>query len=155
MAAVYDNAATEVVTREGRTVAVIHETATALRFIGDELDHQEVTKLIGAKPTNAASKGELIVGRGSRVARSGRWSLSVSRRQPGDLNSQIEEVLSGLTQDLDIWRDLSARFGGCIFVGLFMSAENEGYDLSPDTLKLLTDRGLSLSLDIYSRQDDE
>lgn len=136
-------------------MAAIHETAAALRFWGDELNPHEVTRLMGASPTSAVSRGELIVGRGPRAARSGRWSLEVSRRQPGDLRGQIEEVLSGLTQDLDVWRDLSGRFGGSIFVGFFMAEANEGYDLSSETLKLLTDRGLSLLLDIYSGQDED
>lgn len=135
-------------------MAVIHETAATLRFWGDELDPHEVTRLMGVAPTTAASKGQLIVGRGPKVARSGRWSLKVNRRQPGDLSSQIEEILSGLTQDLNVWRDLSGRFGGCIFVGLFMAEGNEGCDLSSETLKLLTDRGLSLLLDIYSGQGE-
>ncbi|MET3926746.1 hypothetical protein ABIE28_002855 [Devosia sp. 2618] len=60
----------------------------------------------------------------------------------------------GLTQDLGVWRDLSNRFDGCIFVGFFMVERNEGYNLSPKTLKLLADRELSLLLDIYSGQDE-
>jgi hypothetical protein len=138
----------------GHSVAVIHETAAALRFWGDELDPHEVTRLMGAAPTSAVSKGELIVGRGPRVARSGRWSLRVNRRQPGELSRQIEEILSGLTQDLNVWHDLCDRFDGCVFVGFFMAEGNEGYDLSSKTLKLLTDRGLALLLDIYSGQDE-
>ncbi|WP_449395944.1 DUF6228 family protein [Devosia riboflavina] len=136
-------------------MAVIHETAAALRFWGDELDPHEVTRLMGATPTSAVSKGELIAGRASRTARSGRWSLTVNRRQPGDLSGQIADILSGLTQDLDVWRDLSGRFRGCIFVGFFMSEGNEGYDLSSETLKLLTDRGLSVLLDVYSGQNED
>ena len=89
------------------------------------------------------------------VARSGRWSLKVHRRHLGDLCSQIEEIVSGLTQDLDVWRDLSGRFGGCTFVGFFLDEGNEGYSLSSETLKLLTDRGLSLLLDIYSGGDQD
>src|SRR5690606_30016536 len=104
----------------------------------------EVTRLMGVAPTSAVSKGQLIDGRRPRVARSGLWSLKAKPRQPGDLSGQIEEILSGLTQDLNVWRDLSDRFGGCIFAGFFMAEGNEGYDLSSKTLKLLTDRGLSL-----------
>lgn len=36
-----------------------------------------------------------------------------------------------------------------------MAEANEGYHLSSNTLKLLTDRGLSILLDIYSGQQDE
>ena len=125
-----------------------------LRFSGDELDPHEVTRLMGVAPTSAVSKGQLIVGRGPRLSRSGRWSLKANRRQPGDLSGQIEEILSGLTQDLSVWRDLSNRFDGCVFVGFFMAEGNEGCDLSSKTLKLLTDRGLALLLDIYSGQDE-
>jgi hypothetical protein len=136
-------------------VAVIYETAAALRFHGDQLDPEEVTKLLGAAPTSAVYKGQLIVGRGPRIARSGRWSLKVDNRQPGNLSGQISEILSGLTQDLYVWSDLSHRFSGSIFAGFFMGAGNEGYDLSSETLKLLTDRGLSLLLDIYSGHDED
>ena len=130
-------------------MAVINETAATLRFHGDALDPFEVTKLLGTAPTSGVSKGELIVGRGPRVARSGRWSRTVDHRRPGDLSGQIDELLSGLTQDLDIWHELSSRFAGCIFVGFFMVQGNEGYDLSSETLKHLSDRGLALLLDIY------
>lgn len=137
------------------SVAVIHETSATLRFWGDELDPHEVTKLLGAAPTRGAFKGQLIVGRGPMVARSGKWHLTVNRRQPGNLSGQIEEILSGLTQDLDVWRDLSNRFDGNVFVGFFMAEGNEGYDLSSKTMKLLTDRGLSLLLDIYSGGNED
>lgn len=83
------------------------------------------------------------------------WTLNADRRQPGDLNHQIEEILSGLTKDLEVWRDLCSRFSGCILAGFFMVGGNEGHDLSPATLKLLADRGLSLSLDIYSGGDED
>ncbi len=139
----------------GCSVAVIHETAATLRFWGDELDPQEVTKLLGAAPTRGAFKGQLIVGRRPMVARSGKWHLTVNRRQPGNLSGQIEEILSGLTQDLNVWRDLSNRFDGNIFVGFFMAEGNEGYDLPSKTMKLLTDRGLSLLLDIYSGGNED
>ena len=136
-------------------MAIIHETAATLRFWGDELDPHEVTRLLGAAPTRGEFKGQLLVGHRPRVARSGKWHLSVKYRQPGDLSGQIEEILSGLTQDLSVWRDLSNRFDGNVFVGFFMAEGNEGYDLSSKTMKLLTDRGLSLLLDIYSGGDED
>ncbi|HEY4202115.1 MAG TPA: DUF6228 family protein [Devosiaceae bacterium] len=137
-------------------MGVIHETAATLRFHGDELDPHEVTRLMGASPTRGEYKGALTVGRGRKAARTGGWALTVEYRQPGDLSGQIEEALSGLTQDLDVWRDLSGRFNGCFFVGFFMVDGNEGYNLSAETLKLLADRGLALLLDIYSgRHEDE
>lgn len=38
-----------------------YETAAALHFSGEELDPHEETRLMGAAPTSAVSKGQLIV----------------------------------------------------------------------------------------------
>jgi hypothetical protein len=73
----------------------------------------------------------------------------VERRTPGDLNAQITELLSGLTADLSVWRDLTRRYRGDLFCGLFMDEGKEGVELTPSTLAAMGARGLLLDLDIY------
>ena len=133
---------------------IISETTATLRFFGDDLDPNEVTLRLGSVPTDAIRKGDARTGKhkpdGSPlIARTGKWVRKVPAQKPGNLELQIDAILSGLTDDLAIWQDLSSRYKGNIFVGFFMAEGNEGYDLSPKTLKLLTDRGLALQLDIY------
>ncbi len=61
--------------------------------------------------------------------------------------------LAGLTLDISIWRDLTTRYQGDVFCGLFMGFFNEGADLSASVLTMLAERGLRVDFDIYAPSD--
>ncbi len=134
---------------------ILNSTAASLRIFGDDLDPDEITRLLGRTPSHAEKKGELVTNQGGkqRVARRGRWAISTIRRQPGDLDSQIAELLEGLTDDLSVWEDLAARYKIDIFCGLFILQDNEGISLSSRSLRLPGERGILLGLDIYAAKN--
>ncbi len=138
-------------------MAVLSGSAASLRFFGDDLDPDELTLLLGHQPTNSERKGQEIVSKitgKKRTARSGGWRLSAERREPGDLDAQISEVLGQLTDDMSIWQDLTSRFRADVFCGLFMEEGNEGISLSNETLQRLAERGLTIDFDIYDSSDE-
>ena len=124
---------------------------TTLRIIGDALDPSQITKALGAEPTLVRTKGELITRPNglARVAETGIWNRTAPDCEPGDLDRQITDLLSQMTADLAVWRELSARFRCEMFCGLFLADGNEGIVLSAATLHLLAERGLSLDFDVY------
>ena len=132
-------------------MAEIHTSAVALRIIGDKLDPDEITKLLGAPPTIAEKKGDKITGKtpGYRIAGSGMWRLSTRDRTPENIDGQIEEILGQLTPDLAVLRNIAKRFRTELFCGLFMDEGNEGLIISPKSLADLGARGIELQLDIY------
>jgi len=138
-------------------VAIVNETDAALRFFGDDLDPKAITSLLLGDPTYCALKGDLRVSKANRSVfeKTGKWLRTAPREKPGNLQRQIEVLLADLTSDFTVWRDLSSRFRGDIYVGIFMLGGNEGCDLSAEALKLLADRGLRLGLEIYSPVDDD
>ena len=125
----------------------IGRTKATLRIFGDDLNPEEVTALLGAEPTSSREKGPPRGRRGS-------WHLRAEPCSPGDLNSQVKTLLSGLTDDLSVWRDLGARFRCDLFCGLFMEVGNEGEEFTPDVLAMIGARGLSLGLDIYGPDEE-
>ncbi|WP_306225883.1 DUF4279 domain-containing protein [Bosea beijingensis] len=137
----------------------VSETAASLRFSGDELDPAEISRLLGAAPTKSYLMGDpWILPNGqqnSHGRKTGFWSLSAARTRPGNLDKQIFELFNSLTQDLSIWRDLSRRFNGDVFAGLFTKSWNEGLQLQPETIVALASRGLRLDLDIYGAADEK
>lgn len=138
-------------------MAVLCGSVASLRFFGDDLDPDELTRLLGCQPTKSERKGEEIVGKvtgSKRTARSGGWRLSAERREPGDLDAQISEIFDGLTNDMSIWQDLTSRFRADVFCGLFMEEGNEGISLSNETLQRLAERGLTIDFDIYASSDE-
>jgi hypothetical protein len=132
-------------------LGVIHKSVISLRFFGDDLDPEEITARLGGQPTVGVRKGGTwrTASGAEKVSRRGSWRLAAERVQPGDLDGEIAKMFAPLTTDMDVWREFSGRYGGDIFVGLFMADENEGISVSPETLAALGARGLTLDLDIY------
>lgn len=132
-------------------MAVVGKTVVTLRLFGDDLDPAEVTQLLGAEPTAFGRKGDVrTIASGRTVtSRSGSWRLSAEDCSPGDLNGQLQELFSRLTQDLTVWQELKRRYECDVFCGLFLHGGNEGEELQPETLSMLGVRGLALGLDIY------
>lgn len=128
----------------------IHETAASLRFVADDLEPGEITRLLGAEPHLAYRKGD-IVERRSSPATYGMWLRKVPRRSPGDLDGQVADLFDGLSPELDRWRDLASRYRAEVFVGLFLRNGNQGITLSAATLSAMASRGLVLDFDIYGQ----
>ena len=136
-------------------MAGIGDTTLILRFFGDDLDPAELTELLGGGPTQSWVKGETRHSTsGNRVYKTGAWLFSVPDREPGDLNGQLNELFSKLTDEIETWRALASRFDGNCFCGLFMHEGNEGFDLELKTIKALAARGLRIGFDIYDPIDD-
>lgn len=129
----------------------LHNTVACLRFFGDDLDPDEITRLLGASPTVGVRKGGIwhTESGAEKIARSGSWRLKVEDCSPGDLDAQIAKLLAPLTSDLAVWKELTCRFKADVFCGLFLQESNEGISLTPESLAALGSRGLLLDLDIY------
>jgi hypothetical protein len=127
-------------------------SAASLRIIGDDLDPEEITRLLGCAPTMAEIKGQLLRGKSiarERIARTGCWSLEAADRAPDDLNSQIMEIVGQLNPDPHVWASLAERFRMDLFCGLFMAKSGEGFTLSPEALLALGSRRIELGICLY------
>ena len=124
--------------------------------MGDSLIPEEVTSVLGGTPTEAQRKGQELRGLTgiSRTARFGMWRLRATETTPGDLDSQVQEILARLTDDIAVWNRLASQYDIDLYCGWFMEKENEGLGVSASTLRELGARGIELSLDIYSGDSD-
>lgn len=137
-------------------MAAISETHAALRFFGDDLEPDQLSARLGGKPSRCARKGEVTRSEktgSERVAKTGSWIANVARREPGDLDGQLEELLSPLTKDLSVWRSLD-RYRPDLFVGMFLQESNEGIEISADSLLALAERGIRLAIDVYEARPE-
>ncbi|MHB8923606.1 MAG: DUF4279 domain-containing protein, partial [Thermoleophilia bacterium] len=92
-----------------------------------------------------------------RVARTGSWRLHGDLPEKTELEEQVRDLLSKVTNDLAIWNSLAKEFKIDIFCGVFLEDWNRGFDLSPQVLKMLSERGITIRFDIYSygREEEE
>lgn len=133
-------------------MVLVARTTVSLRFFGDDLEPDLLTASLGRAPTSAATKGQVLIGKNTgiaRVAKTGKWSLRVDDREPGNLDAQVHELFGTLTADISIWRELVAKYEPDLFVGMFLDRGNEMLAISAETFSLIASRGVSLMLDIY------
>ena len=126
--------------------------------MGDALVPEEITALLGVSPTTAQIKGEKIVSSKTgkeRIAKSGMWRLRATPCEPEDIDDQIHEILSQMTDDLAVWQRIGKKYKMDLFCGLFMGCSNEGFSISPQSLAALGARGVEMGLDIYAGLYDE
>jgi len=138
-------------------MAELNRSAAALRIMGDDLNPEDITRILGCQPTCKQIKGEELVGRKTgtiRIAKFGMWSLESISRQPGNIDAQIQELLGKLSPSIETWNEISSRFEVDLFCGLFMDRSNEGISISAKSMTDLGIRGIELDLDIYGTTED-
>lgn len=131
----------------------LSKSKASLRLFGDDLQPDEITGLLGCSPTYSHIKGEVVTVKNPRreyIKKFGHWRLHAKDAEPENLDDQVAELLSKLTQDLAVWADLKNRFEMDLFCGLFMNESNDGFELSSATLASLAERGIAIGFDIYS-----
>jgi hypothetical protein len=128
-----------------------------LRFHGDDLDPEVVTERLGAPPSRAAAKGMSMTSANGieRTTKTGQWLLTTETASAAvDFDGPVRRMFDQLTSDEEVWRELSGRFSGNLFVGLFLGSSNDGFAIGPDVVRLIAARGLELQFDIYGPLDD-
>jgi hypothetical protein len=135
----------------GVLMGVLHKSAASIGFYGDDLDPAEITTALGAEPTVGVRKGgEWRTRSGTeKISPRGAWRMEAERREPGDLDGQINDLLDSLSNDLPAWRSFSQRYRGRVFCGVFLASGNEGLTLRSETLARLGERDLLIDFDIY------
>jgi hypothetical protein len=135
-------------------MAAIGRTRASLRVLGDTLEPEEVSALLGRQPTRQRRKGEAIEGKSASLAPTGAWILDSTLSERVELEEHIEILLGSLSSDLDEWASLTDRFSASLLCSLFLDQYNEGFELSPRVTRALAERGIVIALDIYSGDPD-
>jgi len=138
-------------------MAALHRAVATLRVVGDDLDPDEVSQLLGAQPSRSERKGQALQTRSGhvRTAPTGVWRLDAPATEPEDFDRQVATLLRALTPDLGTWQRLAARYRVDLFCGWFMRGGNEGVDVAPETLLALGSRHIKLGLDIYGPDNEK
>ena len=133
-------------------MARLHESLVSLRIVGDSLDPDEITRLLGCQPTSSGKKDEVKVGKKTGIQtkwRMGAWILDANNTSPADVDRQVNDIFGKLSQDIERWHSLSSQYTIDLSCGFMMNISNEGLELSPKTLRELGLREVTLSLSLY------
>lgn len=138
-------------------MAAISRSTVSLSFWGIHLDPEYLTNSLGCIPSLAAKTGETFSFKPDgkkRIAKKGFWRLEYGESDAVDLEEKIELLLTKLTDNLDVWQGTTKNAETAdLFCGLFLDTWNEGFQLSPNLLRKIAERNLTISFDLYSPTD--
>jgi hypothetical protein len=139
-------------------MASIGRVRASLRVLGDSLEPEEVSALLGRPPTRERRKGDKIPGKqggnSEAVEPTGAWILDSPLSETAEVEDHLEALLGTLSNDMDEWRSLTDGASASILCSVFLGQYNEGFELSPRAAQNLADRGLVIAFDIYSGETD-
>jgi hypothetical protein len=127
----------------------------AFRIIGDKLDTDQITSLLGIKPDHAHRKGEpnnrksksgkIVVGPAHRT---GIWSISSTLPETSSLEEHLTSLLDKLNPAQNKIKQLpSEGYRVDIFCGHFFNhGVQGGFDISPAILERLGKMGINLAI---------
>lgn len=82
----------------------VDEYHICLGYYGDELNPDELSAVLGKKPTSSSLKGDIVHKNDrTRIERTGKWILNAHEVPGAPLEPQIASLLEGMTADLAVW----------------------------------------------------
>lgn len=122
----------------------------SLRVFGEGLDPDRISAMLGSQPSQSARKGDPF-------PRNGRWILSLTSEECGeefDVEDAVKLLLDRLPSDSELWAALHRDYKVDVFCGIFMGRENQGFEIPPETLRMLAERGLKIGFDVYAPENE-
>ncbi len=133
----------------------MEKVRASFRLVGDNLDPDRVTDLMGINPTDAKAKGASPPGHPEIRYPTGVWRKvsPISHLEP--LEAHLNALLDLLEPRVASVRQLQAE--GCeaeFFCGLFYTSFNGAIELDPPTLSRLGQFGAALTISTYDMHED-
>ena len=133
------------------------KTGVIISVYSERLDEDRVTQLLEVNPTSAWNPNERrdygLHGQ-TRIDDWGKWFLSTETNDE-PLDQKIENLFAACTQNLDSWFLLSQEYQTWFTVVGHINNWNREVQLSRKSLKLIAERNLDFTFDIYFDEDEE
>jgi hypothetical protein len=129
-------------------MAELDHTIVSIRFSGKDLDIQKIGELLGyiksesTRSTLKKVKDGLVV-----------WSIQLENDETICLEMKIGTLLAKFSHEINKWKLETYNIKADIFCGLFLDGWDQGFSLSSNLMKEISDRNLEIGFDIYSAID--
>lgn len=142
---------TKILTEVG---GVIDESGVTLIVYGHDLDPDDVTGLLGVKPTRSFRRGYQR-SPNSHPMPHGAWFLEVRGKTPDGPDIQLRKLLMKLPASENVWKQLRLLHKVQIRFGLHLTGWNKGFGIPSTLLRRLAKIGGDLEFDVYSYGEEE
>ena len=131
------------------------ECGVTLAIYGEDLDPDEITRLLGVHPTHSHRRGDRHKPDSRFPFQQGAWFLERRGMAPVCPDELTKEVLDQLPTEMERWRLIKERFDIRLLYGLHFSGWNKGLDLPRELVARIAAIGASMGFDIYMYGEEE
>lgn len=134
----------------------MHEYSVELLVAGDDLEEAEISRKLGLESTGFLKKGEPLPPK--RHREQSVWSFAVRPSPDNPDWPSLDDGLRHLAEKLlplrNALSELKGRYSIEAYCGHFGSGFGGGPSISPETLRLLAELGLTLTIKTYWHEDE-
>ena len=131
----------------------VDDAAASLCIYGDELDPDQITRLLGLSPTHSHRRGDRLRPDGPPF-RTGAWLYKVdSDVAPDAPELALRHLLDRLPSDRVLWTQLGQRYDIRISFRIGFGGWNKGFALSARNIQRVAALGVCLDFDLYASEN--
>jgi hypothetical protein len=131
----------------------VDDASASLCVYGEELDPEEITRILGVAPTRSHRRGDRLSPEGPPF-RTGAWLCEVkSAAVPDPPDEALGRLLDRLPSDPTFWRRLTQQYEIRIFFRIGFEGWNKGFTLSAGNIQRAAVLGVRLDFDLYVAQN--
>jgi len=131
----------------------VHEYSVGLTISGDDLDEAEISAMLGMAASLFFKKGEPLSPRSQKERSTSTWSIDFYQPAGKPVWPSLEEALRYMIERLlpkrDALLELRERYSMDAYCGHFGSGFGGGPSITPETLGVLSQLGLTLTIKTY------
>lgn len=131
----------------------IDEVNVTLGLYSEDLEPEEVSRVLGVEPTSAHRRGESRRPEGPPY-RLGAWLLTEHGGDAELAEAILDRLLKRLPEDQAVWRDLRMRHDIQLRFGLHMTGRNKGLSIPLRHVARIAELGATMEFDIYAYAED-
>jgi hypothetical protein len=134
---------------------LVDKISITLGIYGEGLNPDEVSRILKCQPTKAHRCGEHPHSNPRYSAyKKGSWLLNLKGFAPTTADELIDDIMSQVSTDVQIWQELSLTHEIRVRISVHMNGWNKGFDLSLRTIQRISDLKASIVFDIYAYDED-
>jgi hypothetical protein len=135
----------------------IQSAKASLSIYGEDLDPDEITRIVGLAPTHSHRRGQPVRPR-CPPARMGAWLYKVDSETPDEAADDTHDLadlvlgrlLDRLPSDPALWARLAQQYQMRIFFCILLVGYNKGFGLSARNIQRAAVLGVPLDFDLYA-----
>ena len=131
----------------------IDDASVSLGIYGDDLDPEEITRILGLSPTSSHRRGDRMRPDGAPF-QTGAWGYQVaSDDAPEAADLVLGRLLDRLPSDPALWTGLGQQYDIRIFFCIGFEGWNKGFCLSARNIQRSATLGVRVEFDLYASEN--